>query len=401
LFENAKKTAPCLIFIDEIDAVGRQRGAGLGGGHDEREQTLNQLLVEMDGFEGTEGVILIAATNRADVLDPALLRPGRFDRRIMVQKPDINGRFEILEVHTKKTPLSEDVDLQVIARGTPGFTGANLENLVNESALNAARRDQDKVFMDDFEFAKDKVLMGAARKTLMISDLEKKHTAYHEAGHAIVARLVEGNDPVYKVTIIPRGPALGFTATLPEKDSFSMSRSKAEAIICYMMGGRIAEELVFGHYTTGASNDIERATELSRRMVTEWGMSDKLGPLNYSSGGENVFLGRDMGQSSKFSQETYKEIDSEVRTFITVNYEKAKKLLNENIDKLHNMAEGLLKYETINTKDVDAIMKGDKIVKTIISKKRKSDKGNEDEKIPAVDESKANAKIDLTDPVKV
>jgi cell division protease FtsH len=357
LFEQAKKAAPCLIFIDEIDAVGRHRGAGLGGGHDEREQTLNQLLVEMDGFEGTEGVILIAATNRVDVLDPALLRPGRFDRRVFVPKPDLRGRLAILKVHTRRTPLRPDVDLEVVAKSTPGFAGADLENLVNEAALNAARENQDFVRNGDFEHARDKVTMGSARKSLGISEEEKRYTAFHEAGHAVVGRLIAGNDPIHKVTIIPRGPALGLTMTLPVEDRFTMTKEKCEAFIAFLMGGRIAEELVFKHYTTGASNDIERATELARKMVTEWGMSTKLGPLNFSANrGDTVFLGREMSSGLAFSDETSHAIDSEVKHIVDTNYQRAVKVLAENRDILEAMSLALLERETIDLPDIDLLM---------------------------------------------
>jgi cell division protease FtsH len=359
LFEQAKKTAPCLIFIDEIDAVGRHRGAGLGGGHDEREQTLNQLLVEMDGFEGNEGIIIIAATNRVDVLDPALLRPGRFDRRIMVPKPDLRGRLAILKVHTRKIPLSSDVDVEIIARGTPGFVGADLENLVNEAALNAARNDRDLVAKDDFEYAKDKVSLGSPRKSMIISDEEKKHTAYHESGHAIVGRLVPGNDPIHKVTIIPRGPALGVTYSLPVEDRFTITKEKAEALISFMMGGRVAEEVIFGHLTTGASNDIERATDLARKMVTEWGMSDRLGPLNFGGGrSENVFLGREFASREHLSEETSRLIDEEIRLIVDRNYQRARKVLSDNVAILHAMSKALLEYETIEAEDVEALCTG-------------------------------------------
>jgi cell division protease FtsH len=366
LFESAKKAAPCLIFIDEIDAVGRQRGAGLGGGHDEREQTLNQLLVEMDGFEGTEGIIIIAATNRVDVLDPALLRPGRFDRRVMVPKPDLRGRLEILKVHTKKVPMAPDIELNNIARGTPGFVGADLENLVNEAALNAARDDHDFVGNHDFEFAKDKISMGSPRKSMILSDSEKRATAYHESGHALVGRLIAGNDPVHKVTIIPRGPALGVTMTLPEEDSFTLTKEKAEAMIAFLMGGRVAEEIVLGHRTTGASNDIERATELARRMVMEWGMSDKLGPLNFGGKSENVFMGREFGHSVQHSQETSRLIDEEVRSIVDRNHDRAQAVLTEHLPKLHAMAKGLLEYETIDRADIDAVLEGRQIEKAAI-----------------------------------
>ncbi len=365
LFENAKKAAPCVIFIDEIDAVGRHRGAGMGGGHDEREQTLNQLLVEMDGLEGSEGVIVIAATNRADVLDPALLRPGRFDRRVHVPKPDIKGRLEILKVHTAKTPLASNVDLDIVARSTPGFSGADLANLVNEAAIQAARRNVDFVEGNDFEEAKDKVIMGSARKSMIISDVEKKHTAYHEAGHAIIAYAIDGNDPVHKVTIIPRGPALGVTMTLPIEDRFTLTKERAQAMIAYMMGGRVAEELIFNHLTTGASNDIERATDLARRMVTEWGMSEKLGPLNFSKPSENIFIGREISQQSVFSADTSKMIDDEIRAVVDEAYKKAKVAMAKHKKELEIMADALLKYETIDGPDVIAIMEGRPVVKDI------------------------------------
>jgi cell division protease FtsH len=356
LFENAKKAAPCLIFIDEIDAVGRHRGAGLGGGHDEREQTLNQLLVEMDGFEGTEGVILIAATNRVDVLDPALLRPGRFDRRIHVPKPDLNGRRAIIKVHTRRTPLAKDVDLDVVARSTPGFAGADLENLVNEAALNAARENRDFVTNKDFEFARDKVTMGSERKNLAISDEEKRHTAFHEAGHAIVGHLIPGTDPVHKVTIIPRGPALGVTMTLPTEDRFTMTKERCESWISFLMGGRCAEEIEFGHLTSGASNDIERATDLARSMVTEWGFSDKIGPLNFSTRNENPFVGREMGQHQGISHETSQMIDAEIRHFVESNYKRARQILSQNRDILTSMATALLDRETIGVEEIAALM---------------------------------------------
>jgi cell division protease FtsH len=401
LFESAKKTAPCLIFIDEIDAVGRHRGAGLGGGHDEREQTLNQLLVEMDGFEGTEGVILLAATNRVDVLDPALLRPGRFDRRIHVPKPDIRGRAAILKVHTNRTPLAGNIDLEAIARGTPGFAGADLENLVNEAALNAARNNRDALVNEDFEQAKDKVIMGTARKSLNISAKDRKYTAYHEAGHAIVGRLTPVNDPVHKVSIIPRGPALGVTMTLPVEDSFTMTREKCEGMISFLMGGRIAEDLIFKHLTSGASNDIERATEIARRMVTEWGMSDKLGPLNFSSGKENVFLGRDMGSSTHFSNETNQTIDAEIRDIVKKNYERAQKLLEENQDILHAMSEALLERETIGKEEIDLLM-ARKTLPPVPSGSSSSDSSTS--KIQTAEEASGSKNtapiVDSTDPVK-
>jgi cell division protease FtsH len=361
MFEQAKKHAPCIIFIDEIDAVGRKRGAGLGGGNDEREQTLNQLLVEMDGFEGTEGVIVIAATNRPDVLDPALLRPGRFDRQVIVPLPDIRGREKILMVHMRKVPLGDDVKPAFLARGTPGFSGADLANLVNEAALFAARGNKRVVGMDDFEKAKDKIMMGAERKSMVMSEKEKRNTAYHEAGHAIVGLRVPEHDPVYKVTIIPRGRALGVTMFLPEEDRFSYSKQHLESQISTLYGGRLAEEIIFGKdsVTTGASNDIERATELARNMVTKWGLSDKLGPLAYTEDQNETYLGAGGSRPSNMSDDTANDIDTEVRLFIDNNYQRAENILNDNLDKLHVMAEALLKYETIDRNQIDAIMKGD------------------------------------------
>ena len=360
MFEQAKKHAPCIIFIDEIDAVGRHRGAGLGGGHDEREQTLNQLLVEMDGFEGNEGVIVIAATNRPDVLDPALLRPGRFDRQVVVPLPDLRGREQILKVHMRKVPLGNDVNPSVIARGTPGFSGADLANLVNEAALFAARANRTIVSMDEFERAKDKIMMGAERKSMVMSEDEKKLTAYHEAGHAIVGRLVPDHDPVHKVSIIPRGRALGVTLFLPEQDRYSYSKQRLESQISSLFGGRIAEELIFGpeKVTTGASNDIQRATDLARNMVTKWGLSDKLGPLTYSEEEGEVFLGRSVTQHKNVSDETAHIIDEEVRLFIDRNYDRSKHILTENMDKLHMMADALMKYETIDLDQINDIMEG-------------------------------------------
>jgi cell division protease FtsH len=360
MFEEAKKRAPCIIFIDEIDAVGRQRGAGLGGGHDEREQTLNQLLVEMDGFSGNEGIIIIAATNRPDVLDKALLRPGRFDRQITVGLPDIRGRQQILKVHMKRVPLANNVEPEWIARGTPGFSGADLANLVNEAALFAARKSKKQVEMDDFEKAKDKILMGAERRTAVMSEEEKLLTAYHEAGHAIIGRLVPDHDPVYKVSIIPRGRALGITMFLPEKDQYSASKQKLESQISSLFGGRIAEELIFGkeRVTTGASNDIERATGLARAMVTKWGLSERLGPLAYAEEEGEVFLGRSVTQHKSVSEETAHLIDEEIRSFIDRNYERSERLLKENLDKLHLMAEALMQYETIDRFQIDEIMEG-------------------------------------------
>lgn len=358
LFEQGKRQAPCIIFIDEIDAVGRHRGAGMGGGHDEREQTLNQLLVEMDGFESNEGVILIAATNRPDVLDPALLRPGRFDRRVVVSKPDLKGREQILKVHTRKVPLSVDVNLETIARGTPGFSGADLENLVNESALQAARENKDRVGMEDFEKAKDKVIMGSERKSMVISEEDKKLTAYHEAGHAIVGHVLPGLDPIHKVTIIPRGMALGLTQMLPKEDQLNLSRSKATNMIAYMFGGRAAEEVIFKDFTTGAGNDIERATDLARRMVCEWGMSDKLGPMSYAKSEGPVFLGMQSSQQREYSDSKAQEIDAEVFRLIKEAHDTAIRLLNENMSALHAMAQALLEFETIDTDEVTRLVKG-------------------------------------------
>ena len=360
MFEQAKKNAPCIIFIDEIDAVGRHRGAGLGGGHDEREQTLNQLLVEMDGFEGKEGIIVIAATNRPDVLDPALLRPGRFDRQVVVPLPDIRGREQILKVHMRKVAIADDVKPHIIARGTPGFSGADLANLINEAALFAARANKKLVDMEEFERAKDKVMMGAERRSMVMSDDEKKLTAYHEAGHAIVGRLVPGHDPVYKVTIIPRGRALGVTMFLPEEDRLSYSRQFLQSQICSLFGGRVAESLIFGEdaVTTGASNDIERATLLARNMVTKWGLSEKMGPLAYQEDEGEVFLGRSVTKHSTVSSATQSDIDAEVRKIIDQSYNRAKKLLEKNIDKLHVMADALIKYETIESTQIDNIMEG-------------------------------------------
>jgi cell division protease FtsH len=355
LFEQGKKNAPCIIFIDEIDAVGRHRGAGLGGGHDEREQTLNQLLVEMDGFESNEGVILIAATNRPDVLDPALLRPGRFDRRVIVARPDVKGREGILQVHTKRIPLAEDVDITVLARGTPGFSGADLANLVNEAALNAARYNQKSVTMADFEGAKDKVLMGVERKSLIISDAEKRNTAYHEAGHALVAALLPHADPLHKVTIIPRGMALGVTMQLPSDDKHTYTRDFLESQIAIMMGGRLAEELFLGHMTTGAGNDIEQATEMARRMVCDYGMS-ALGPLTFGKREEQIFLGREIAQHRDYSEDTAIKIDLEVKRFISEGYETAKKILEENRETLSRIAEALLEREVLDANEVRMII---------------------------------------------
>ncbi len=377
LFEQGKKNAPCIIFIDEIDAVGRHRGAGLGGGHDEREQTLNQLLVEMDGFESNDGVIIIAATNRPDVLDPALLRPGRFDRRIVVPRPDLRGRAGILGVHTRKVPLSSTVDIDILARGTPGFSGADLEFLVNEAALIAARRDKDKVEMVDFEDAKDKVLMGAERRSMFISDKEKRTTAVHEAGHALVARMISGPggdeaDPVHKVTIIPRGRALGVTQQLPAEDRLNMTLTFAQNQIAILMGGRVAEEIVFHHKTTGAGNDIERATELARSMVTEWGMSEAFGPLNFSSGKQEVFLGRDFGGGAQaHSEDTAQRIDAEIRRIVTSQYDRATSILTEHRHELEQIAEGLMEYETLDGDDIDTLLRGGKLQRPISAAAKK------------------------------
>ena len=360
MFDQAKKQAPCIIFIDELDAVGRHRGAGLGGGHDEREQTLNQMLVEMDGFEGSEGIIVIAATNRPDVLDPALLRPGRFDRQVVVPLPDVRGREQILKVHMRKVPLDEDVKPNLIARGTPGFSGADLANLVNEAALFAARANRRVVSMEHFEKAKDKIMMGAERRSMVMSEKEKLNTAYHEAGHAIIGYLMPEHDPVYKVTIIPRGRALGVTMYLPEEDRYSMSKQHLESMISSLFGGRIAEEMILGAsgVTTGASNDIERATEIARNMVTKWGLSERLGPLTYSEDDGEVFLGRSVTQHKQVSDETAHAIDEEVRNIVDANYSNAKKLLEKNVDKLHAMAKALIKYETLDDSQIKDIMDG-------------------------------------------
>ncbi len=360
LFEQGKKNSPCIIFIDEIDAVGRHRGAGLGGGHDEREQTLNQLLVEMDGFENNEGVILIAATNRPDVLDPALLRPGRFDRQVVVNRPDVKGREGVLKVHTATVPLTEDVDLKTIARGTPGFTGADLANLVNEAALLAARDDKKCVGNSDFENAKDKVLMGVERRSLVITEKEKKTTAYHEAGHALVAMRLPGTDPIHKVTIIPRGRALGVTQQLPEDERHTYPKNYLYNNLAIFMGGRVAEEICLGQMTTGAGNDIERATEMARKMVCEWGMSEKMGPLTYGSKEEQVFLGKDFSQQKNFSDQTAKLIDQEVKALVMAGYNNAHEILTENRDKLENLAQALLDRETLNAQEMKDIIEGKK-----------------------------------------
>ena len=384
MFEQAKKHAPCIVFIDEIDAVGRHRGAGLGGGHDEREQTLNQLLVEMDGFEQNEGVIIIAATNRPDVLDPALLRPGRFDRQIIVPLPDIRGREQILKVHMKKVPLGEDVDPSLIARGTPGFSGADLANLVNEAALYAARSGKKLVGMEQMDFAKDKVMMGTERRSMVISEEDKLKTAYHEAGHAIVGRLLEEHDPLYKVTVIPRGRALGVTVFLPEEDKYSHSRQSLLDRICGLYGGRIAEEIVYGEkgITTGASNDIERATELARNMVTKWGLSQELGPIRYGDETDEPFLGRSVGSAKQgISDETASKIDKEAKSIISDCYMRATDILKENIDNLHLMAQSLVEYETLDSEQIDDIMAGAK-PRAPGSKENKTE--NKEKKDPSV-----------------
>jgi cell division protease FtsH len=361
LFEQGKKSAPCIIFIDEIDAVGRLRGAGLGGGHDEREQTLNQLLVEMDGFEQNSGVIIIAATNRPDILDPALLRPGRFDRQIVVDRPDVKGREGILKVHTRNIPLEQSVDLEVLAKGTPGLAGADLANLVNEAALLAARKDKKKVEMIDFEEAKDKVMMGMERKSLIISEEEKKTTAYHEIGHVLVARKIPEADPVHKVTIIPRGRALGVTSYLPIDEKHTYSKEYLEAIITYALGGRAAEKLIFDHYTTGAGNDIEKATGIARKMVCEWGMSEKMGPLSYGAKEEEIFLGREIQKHRDYSEETAIEIDEEVRSIVYIAMNRAEKILTENIDVLHLLSKELLEREILDSEEIDKLIRGEKI----------------------------------------
>jgi len=356
LFNQGKKNAPCIIFIDELDAVGRQRGAGLGGGHDEREQTLNQMLVEMDGFESNEGVIIMSATNRPDVLDPALLRPGRFDRQVVVPLPDVKGREKIFEVHVKKVPLETDVDLSVVARGTPGFSGADIENLINEAALYAARSNKDKVSLSDLEYAKDKVLMGVERRSMVISDEEKKNTAYHEAGHALVAKLIPGSDPIHKVTIIPRGRALGLTQQLPVDEKHTYPSSYLIDNITILLGGRAAEELILKDFTTGAGNDIERATEIARKMVCNWGMSEEMGPLTFGKAEEQIFLGREIATHKNYSEDTAKKIDREMSRIVTENYTRAKKLLSDNLDTLHKLAKELLEKEVLNAEELDEIV---------------------------------------------
>jgi len=365
LFEQAKKTAPCIIFIDEIDAVGRHRGAGLGGGHDEREQTLNQLLVEMDGFEANQGVIIIAATNRPDVLDPALLRPGRFDRQVIVPQPDVKGRLEIIKVHTKNIPVDENVNLEEIARGTPGFTGADLENLANEAALLAARKGKSKVEKSDFEAAKDKVLMGVERKSMIISEEEKKNTAFHEAGHALVAKLTPGTDPLHKVSIIPRGRALGVTQQLPIDDKYTYSKDYLMKALTVLLGGRAAEEIALKHTTTGAGNDLERATDLARKMVTEWGMSDKLGPLTFGKKEEQIFLGREIARHKDYSEKTAVDIDEEVKRIVLDAYATAKTLLLENSELLDIFAKALLERETMDGPEIEALIREEEAKRTV------------------------------------
>lgn len=391
LFEQAKKNNPCLIFIDEIDAVGRKRGAGLGGGHDEREQTLNQLLVEMDGFEQNSGIIIIAATNRPDVLDPALLRPGRFDRQVIVDRPDVNGREGIFKVHTKNIPLSDDVDLKVLARGTPGLSGADIANVINEAALFAARRNSEKVTMYDFENAKDKILMGIERKSMVISKKEKEMTSYHEMGHALIGKLVPKSDPVHKVTIIPRGRALGVTASLPEEDLHSYSKEYIEAKLIMLMGGRAAEKIVFGNTTSGAQNDIKRATDMARKMVCDWGMSEKIGPINYATSEDEPFLGRELSHGREFSEKTQEAIDEEVKNILFEANSKAEEILRENIDLLHKTAEVLLEREILDANELDMLIDGKELppinlsklsaIKSMKIEDRKSDsKGNNSEK---------------------
>lgn len=380
LFEQGKKNAPCIVFIDEIDAVGRHRGAGLGGGHDEREQTLNQLLVEMDGFESNEGVILIAATNRPDVLDPALLRPGRFDRQVVVSLPDIKGREGILRVHTRRIPIAEDVDISVLARGTPGFSGAQLANMVNEAALIAARHNRKAVRMVDFEEAKDKVLMGKERRSLVMNEKEKRNTAYHEAGHALVAFALPETDPLHKVTIIPRGRALGVTMQLPEEDKYNYTREYMEASITILLAGRIAEEMFLDSMTTGASNDLERVTDLARKMVCEWGMSEELGPLTFGKREEQIFLGREIAQHQDYSEETAIKIDQEVKRIVSEGYQRARSLLEENKEGLVNLAEALLEYETLDSEEIKKVVRGEKIRQDEESSESSTDQSEPEEK---------------------
>jgi len=388
LFLQGKKSAPCIIFIDEIDAVGRHRGAGLGGGHDEREQTLNQLLVEMDGFESNEGVIIIAATNRPDVLDPALLRPGRFDRNVVVPKPDVKGRLEILKVHSAKVPMDSNVDLDVIARGTPGFSGADLANLVNEAALLAARKDQESVTKADFSEAKDKLLMGSERRSMIINEDEKRNTAYHEAGHTLVARMIPGTDPIHKVSIIPRGMALGLTQQLPVDEMHTHNKEYFMNNLAVLMGGRVAEEVVFGHLTTGASNDIERATEIARKMVCEWGMSEKMGPVSFGKKEQHIFLGMDQGQQRNFSEQTAIEIDTEIKALVKEHYNRARKIVEDNREILNELSEELLVKETMDGEEIDKIIFGDTLPEGV--KPYRSDKGGNDDDGDKGDGGKGN-----------
>jgi len=392
MFEQAKKSAPCIIFVDEIDAMGRHRGAGIGGGNDEREQTLNQMLVEMDGFESNEGVILVAATNRPDVLDPALLRPGRFDRQVVVPRPDLLGREQILKVHMRKVPLGSDVDVKVLARGTPGFSGADLANLVNEAALNAARYDRDKVIGADFETAKDKVMMGTERRSMIISDEQKKTTAYHEAGHVLVAKHLKTADPVHKVSIIPRGQALGVTMQLPLEDRFNHDREYLRDQIAIMMGGRLGEELVLNQMTTGASNDFERATQLARNMVTQWGMSDELGPMVYGEREHEPFLGREITRQTNISEETARKIDAVVRKMVDDNYGRAKDILVKHMDQLHMVAQALIKYETLDGKEIDRIMAGKELHREDVPPPPASSRKSPEEPSTKVDIGDADAK---------
>jgi cell division protease FtsH len=391
LFIQGKKHAPCIIFIDEIDAVGRHRGAGLGGGHDEREQTLNQLLVEMDGFETNEGVILISATNRPDVLDPALLRPGRFDRQVVVPPPDIRGRTSILKVHTRKTPISQDVDLETISRGTPGFSGADLANLVNEAAINAARRSKNLIEMTDFEFAKDKVLMGGERRSLVISLEERRNTAFHEAGHAFVARMMPGTDPIHKVTIIPRGRALGVTQQLPLDDRHTYSKGYLLSQIAVLMGGRAAEEIFLNHMTTGAGNDIQRATELARKMVCEWGMSEALGPLTFGQKEEQIFLGKEFARHRDYSEQTAISIDDEIHKIVGDHYEKAKEIIEENKELVEHIAEALLERETLDAKEIESLIQGKKLPE--LADQVDADKEARDSERPVVEVSLDDGKV--------
>lgn len=393
MFEQAKKHAPCIVFVDEIDAMGRHRGAGIGGGNDEREQTLNQMLVEMDGFEANEGVILVAATNRPDVLDPALLRPGRFDRQVVVGRPDLNGRIQILNVHMKKVPLASDVKVKVIARGTPGFSGADLANLVNEAALNAARFDRDKVSAADFDEAKDKVMMGTERRSMAMTEAEKKLTAYHEGGHALVSIHCPASDPIHKMTIIPRGQALGMVMRLPERDEYSQSREKMHENIAIAMGGRVAEEMIFGHdkVTSGASSDIQMATNLAKNMVTKWGMSDKLGPLLYTENEQEVFLGHSVAQQTNVSEETQRLIDSEVKAFVENGYQRARQILEDHNDQLHILAEALLEYETLTGDEINQVLAGQPIHRedtSFVAASASDDSGDEEATLDDAESSK-------------